>query len=78
MDHIKKIADLMLDLAKLKARVLVFCRHGKDRSPFLATVYYSKRYGVPCEEAYRFVMSKRSRAIYHPEWVEMLGSYMKQ
>ena len=71
---VNKSAEMMVELSRLKVKVLIFCRHGRDRSPFLATVYFSKRYGVPCDEAYRLIMSKRPRTIYHPEWVEMLGS----
>ncbi|MDD1743427.1 MAG: dual specificity protein phosphatase family protein [Methanomassiliicoccales archaeon] len=78
LDGVYRIVRLMMELAKLNAKVLVFCRHGKDRSPFLVTVYFSKKYGVPCEEAYRLIMSKRSRTVYHPEWVQMLGSYKKE
>jgi murein endopeptidase len=35
-------------------------------------VYLSKKHGMPYEEAYQLIRSRRKRAIYHPEWVKML------
>lgn len=69
---VERSAELMTVISKHKVKVLVYCRHGKDRSPFLAAVYFSRRYGVPFDEAYRLIGSKRSRTVYHPEWAEML------
>jgi hypothetical protein len=70
---INKSAEMMIALSDNNAKVLVYCRHGKDRSPFLAMVYLSKKHGLPCEEAYQLIRSKRPRTVYHPEWVKMLG-----
>lgn len=74
MNQVMKTAETMVELSGLKVRVLIFCRHGKDRSPFVAAIYYSKKYGVPCNEAYQVIMSKRQRTVYHPEWVAKLGA----
>ena len=74
IDLVKKAADTMVELSRLNVKVLAFCRHGRDRSPFLAAVYFSKRYGLPYDEAYRLIMRKRPRTIYHPEWVEMMNT----
>ncbi len=78
LERVCRMAELMIEFANLKARVLVFCRHGKDRSPFLVAVYLSQKHGVPYDEAYRIIMDKRTRTVYHPEWVERLGSYKKK
>lgn len=72
IDMVEKAAEMMIELSGLKAKVLVFCRYGKDRSPFLVMVYFSKKYGVSCDEAYQLIKSKRRRTIYHPEWVKIL------
>jgi len=72
LDRIVRAAEMMVELSKLKVRVLVFCKHGKDRSPFLAMIYYSKRYDVHIDEAYQLIRSKRPKTVYHPEWVEKL------
>jgi hypothetical protein len=69
---INKSAEMMVALSYLNARVLVYCRHGKDRSPFLTMVYLSKKHGMPREEAYQLIRSKRPRTVYHCEWIKML------
>ena len=69
---VNKSAEMMIALSDLNARLLVYCRHGKDRSPFLAMVYLSKKHGMSCEEAYQLIKNKRPRAVYHREWVKML------
>jgi protein-tyrosine phosphatase len=53
-------------------RVLIRCFSGKDRAPFVAMVYVSKKYGMSYEEAYEFVHEKRPQTVYHWEWVEAL------
>ncbi len=71
---VRRTAELMISLSNQKAKVLVYCRHGKDRSPFLAMVYLSKKGGVSRDEAYQIIRGKRPRTVYHPEWVKMLNS----
>ncbi len=73
-ERVIKAAEMLLELSKLKVKVLVFCRHGKDRSPFLVALYYSKKHEMSIDEAYQLIRSKRPRTVFHPEWVEMLGS----
>lgn len=71
---VNKSAEMIIALSNLNVKVLVYCRHGKDRSPFLSMVYLSKKHGMPCDEAYQLIRSKRPRAVYHSEWVKMLES----
>ncbi len=73
-ERVIRAAEILLELSKLKVKVLVFCRHGKDRSPFIVALYYSKKHEVSIDEAYKLIRSKRPRTVFHPEWVEMLGS----
>jgi hypothetical protein len=75
---IDRSAQLMVDLSNLNTRVLVYCRHGKDRSPFLAMVYLCKKRGISFEEAYQLIRSKRPRIVYHYEWVKMLEAFTKK
>jgi hypothetical protein len=74
MDLVIKSAQMMIELSMLNARVLVFCRHGKDRSPFLVMVYLNKKHGMPYDQAFQLIKSKRPRTIYHPEWLEKLDA----
>jgi len=74
-ERVMRATQMLLELSKLELKVLVFCRHGKDRSPFLVALYYSKKNEVSIDEAYQFIMSKRPRTVSHPEWVEMLGPF---
>jgi hypothetical protein len=73
IDLVEKAAEMMIELSDIKAKVLVYCRHGKDRSPFLVMVYFSKKNGISCDESYQLIRSKRERTVYHPEWVNMLS-----
>jgi hypothetical protein len=75
---IGRSAQLMVDLSNLNVRVLVYCRHGKDRSPFLTMVYLCKKHGMPFGEAYQLIRSKRPRIVYHDEWVKMLEASTKE
>jgi Dual specificity phosphatase, catalytic domain len=72
IDLVEKAAEMMIELSGIKVKVLVFCNHGKDRSPFLVMVYFCKKNGISCDEAYQLIKGKRKRTIYHPEWVKIL------
>lgn len=72
LERTMKAADLLLDLSNREVKVMVHCFHGRDRSPFLAMVYLSKKLGIGYEEAFEIVRKGRPRAKFHPEWVEAL------
>jgi hypothetical protein len=74
IDLVTKAARHMVELSHLELRVLVFCNHGKDRSPFLTMVYLTMRHGMSCDQAYQLIKSKRPRTVYHPDWVEKLNA----
>ena len=72
LDKMMRAVDALILLAERNERVLVRCNRGRDRSPFMAMVYISKRYGKSYREAYELVLSKRPRTVYHWDWVERL------
>jgi len=70
--RVRRAGNMLVSLAELDAKVLVRCRHGRDRTPFLAMLYVSKRYNKTVKEAYEMVKEKRPQTVLHWEWVEML------
>jgi len=73
--HINKVqraAEMLVAISDLEAKVLIRCRRGRDRTPFLAMLYVCKKYAMPYKDAYEFVRSKRPQTVYHEEWVRML------
>jgi hypothetical protein len=67
-----KAADLLVTLSEHKIKVMIRCHRGRDRSPFVAMVYASKKYAMPYREAYDFVKQRNPRTVYHWDWVKML------
>ncbi len=72
VERLMHVADMLVELSKRKAKVMIRCRQGKDRTPLVATAYASMRYGMSLVEAYEFVKTKRPRTKYHWDWLEML------
>ncbi len=70
-----KAGDMLVAISQLRARVLIHCRYGRDRTPFLGMVYISKRYRMSYEDAYKLVKKKRPETNIHWEWVEMLRAH---
>jgi protein-tyrosine phosphatase len=73
VDKVVKAGDMLVALTELKAKVLVRCHEGIDRTPFVAMVYVSKKYNMSYKDAYEFVKKRRPQTVFHWEWVEMLG-----
>ncbi|HXZ23427.1 MAG TPA: hypothetical protein VEH08_01695 [Methanomassiliicoccales archaeon] len=72
VDRVKRSADLLLSTSSLGARVLVRCRWGKDRTPFVAMMYVSRRYNLPLMKAYELVKQKRPQTRVHLDWVRII------
>lgn len=72
IDEIEHAGDMLVALAGLEAKVLIRCRWGRDRTPFVAMVYLSKRYGLSHREAYERVRKNHPITVFHWDWVEML------
>ena len=66
------IAGNIIDHVRRGGKVLIHCTSGIDRAPFVATVYYMKRYGVAFDKAYDEVAFKRPQTIQHWDWKEYL------
>lgn len=69
VDRLMHAQTQLVDLSLLKAKVLIYCNRGRDRSPFTAMLYVSKRYGLSYREAYALVKSKRRETAFHWDWV---------
>ncbi|MGD1061516.1 MAG: dual specificity protein phosphatase [Methanomassiliicoccales archaeon] len=72
VDRLLHVADMLVEMSKRNAKVIIRCRQGKDRTPLVATAYVSRRYGMPLKEAYQLVKKKRPRTVYHWDWLKML------
>jgi hypothetical protein len=72
LDRALHARDLLVGISPQKPRVLIFCNRGRDRSPFIAMLYISNRYGMNSRDAYELVRSKRTRTVVHGDWAEMI------
>lgn len=72
IEKVQRAAEMLVAISDLEAKVLVRCRRGRDRTPFLAMLYVCKKYAMSYKEAYEFVRSRRPQTVYHEEWVKML------
>lgn len=73
VDRLLHVADMLVEMSKRDAKVMIRCRQGKDRTPLVAAAYVSRRYGMPLKEAYELVKKRRRPTRYHWDWLEMLG-----
>jgi len=67
-------ANLLRVLSEQRARTLIHCVWGVDRTPFLAMVYYAHKNGLSYQRAYEYVKSMHSTTVFHWEWVNLLPS----
>ncbi len=74
VDAVIRVADLLVAVSEKKGKVMIRCRRGRDRSPFVAMVYVSRKYGMSHEDAYEMVKRKVPRTAYHWDWVKMLST----
>jgi hypothetical protein len=65
----KKISVLLNALFSLKAKVLVHCLQGVDRTPFIVMLYVAQKYNMSYKDAYYFVKQKRPQTRFHWHWV---------
>ncbi len=72
VDEVHMAVDRIVALSNQNRRILVRCLEGRDRAPFIAMVYVSRRYGLPYEKAYELVKQRRPRTVFHWDWVDML------
>lgn len=79
-DKVFRMASLLCDLSYIKTyikgvKVLVHCFWGNDRTPFIAMVYYTIRYGVHYRTAYEHVKEKHPTTVFHWDWVKLLDEW---
>jgi hypothetical protein len=72
VDKVLKAGDMLVALTDHDCQVLIRCHEGIDRTPFVAMIYVSKKYGMPYKEAYELVKQKRPQTVFHWDWVKML------
>jgi protein-tyrosine phosphatase len=75
LELIVREADILIALGKTDAKVLVRCHHGRDRSPFVAMVYLSRKRAMSYHDAYHLVKQKRPMTVFHWDWVKLLESF---
>ena len=73
-DRILRAGDVLVATSNLQAKALVHCVWGKDRTPFVASVYVSKKLAIPLGQAYEFVKLKHPHTVVHQDWIELLQS----
>ena len=74
VNKVMKAGDMLVALTNFKAKILVHCFAGIDRTPFVAMVYVSKKYDMSYKDAYEFVKKKNPPTVFHWDWVDMLGT----
>jgi predicted protein tyrosine phosphatase len=70
--RLERIVDLLVELSNLKARVLIHCVEGVDRTPFVAMLYLAKKRGIDYKQAYDFVKLIRPQTVQHLEWLDVM------
>ena len=74
-EKILRVGDLLVALSDMKAKILIHCIWGIDRTPFVAMIYVSKKYDKSYEEAYEDIKALRPQATYHLDWIKQLQHY---
>ena len=74
VDRILRAGDVLLATSNLQAKALVHCVWGKDRTPFVVSVYVSKKLAIPMGKAYELVKLKHPQTVVHQDWIELLQS----
>lgn len=76
-DKAEKIANLLIGLSELKAKVLLHCHEGTDRTPFIVMLYITKKNNMPLKDAYNLVKQKRPGTRVHSEWLKVYEDFQQ-
>ncbi len=76
-ERAKKITTLLAALASLKAKVLVHCLEGVDRTPFIVMLYIAQKNSMTLKDAYELVKQKRPKTRFHWNWVEDYENFLQ-
>jgi len=71
-----KISILLKSQYSLKAKVLVHCLEGIDRTPFIVMLYVAQKYGISHKDAYHLVKQRRPQTRFHWNWVEGFENFL--
>jgi protein-tyrosine phosphatase len=74
--RVEKITKLLIALSDLKAKVLVHCLEGIDRTPFVVMLYIAKKCRMSFKDAYELVKQKRPGTRFHWEWVKCYEDFL--
>ena len=73
----RKISHLLIAQYNLKAKVLVHCLEGIDRTPFIVMLYVAQKYGVNHKSAYYLVKQRRPQTRFHWNWVQEYENFLR-
>jgi protein-tyrosine phosphatase len=76
-ERAKKITILLTALSSLKAKVLVHCLEGIDRTPFIVMLYIAQKYNMTYKQAYDLVKQKRPNTRFHWKWVKSMTAFSR-
>ncbi len=75
-ERAEKISMLLVALFNLKARVLVHCLEGIDRTPFIVMLYVARKYELGYKSAYEFVKQRRPQTHFHWKWLKNYEAFI--
>jgi len=76
-ERAKKISTLLIALFSLRAKVLVHCLEGVDRTPFVVMLYVAQKYNMNYKNAYYLVKQKRPQTRFHWHWVTDYENFLR-
>ena len=75
-ERARKISNLLIIQSSLKAKVLVHCLEGIDRTPFIVMLYIAQKYKISHKDAYFLVKQRRPHTRFHWNWVKGYESFL--
>ncbi|MGZ4851333.1 MAG: dual specificity protein phosphatase family protein [Candidatus Bathyarchaeia archaeon] len=76
-DRGEKITILLTALSNLKAKVLIHCLEGIDRTPFVVMLCIAQKHNMTYKDAYDLVKQKRPNTRFHWEWVKCYEDFRR-
>jgi len=76
-ERAKKITILLTALATLKAKVLVHCLEGIDRTPFIVMLYIAQKNSITFKDAYELVKQKNPATRFHWKLLEDYEDFLQ-
>ncbi len=76
-ERARDISILLVALFSLKAKVLVHCLEGIDRTPFIVMLYVAEKYSMNHKDAYYLVKQRRPQTRFHWHWVKDYEDFLQ-